>query len=455
VGNEKPGDGVDVTELGVAGGRAEGQALPGRPSRGILILDMSYTLKMIGQQQLGQALDSRRLEGYFARVISVHPLAGLFESGNDRYGRPVVTQLDDGQLFIEGKIGRAPWLKILPPVNFLIAQILLMRLLFRLARGAGVSVVRVGDPYYLGIMGWVLARVLGVPLAVRVPFRYEEIRRITGRATMPRLLRFGWVERCIERFIFPRCDLIAGANEDNMRYALENGGRAEVATVFRYGNLLHPSHWVAPDDRPDPRPDLESLGLSHRVFVASVARLEPMKKVEDAIRVVGELVRRGWDVRGLIVGDGSSRARLEDYVRSLGLEESIVFAGNQPQEWIARVLPTASVIVSPHMGRALAEAALSAVPIVAFDYDWQREVAVDDDTGYLVKDGDWLAMASQAERLLADPARARAMGLNARARVAKMMDPEGLVRHEQTVYTELLERWASRPRRAARPQVAA
>lgn len=405
---------------------------------------MSYTLEMFRQRQLMQALDSRTLGGYFSPVISVHPLAGLFAKGSGRFGPPVVTRVGLCQVFVEGKIGLTTSLRLLPPLNFVLAQISLIRLLLRMARDARISVIRVGDALYLGIIGWILARRLDVPLAVRVPFRFDEIRRITGRPTNPRLFQFRWVEKCIERFIFPRCDLIAGANEDNMRYALENGGRPEVATVFRYGNLLHPSHWVEPRQRPDPASDLDEIGLTGKRFIAIVARLEAVKRVEDFIRVVGELGRRGLDIQGLIVGDGASSQQLIEYSRSLGLEKSVIFAGTRNQEWIARVLPRAAVIVSPHMGRALAEAALSAVPIVAYDYDWQSEVVIDEETGHLVADGDWLQMMERTERLLVDPPRARAMGDRARAKVLKMMDPETLMRHEQKAYSDLLEQWAKK-----------
>ena len=413
-------------------------------ARVILILDMSYTPAMFQERQLEQALESRKLGGYFDRVISVHPLAGLFESGAARYGRPRVTRLDASHVFVEGRIGIGRWLDVLPPLNLLFAQLLLLRLVLRMSREAGVVVVRAGDPYYLGLLGWIVAKVLRVPLAVRVPIRYDEVRRATGRATMPRLLRFIWVEKRLERFIFPRCDLVAGANEDNRQYAVENGARAEVSTVFRYGNLLHRSHWTEPHLRPSADADLDDIGLRGARFVATVARLEPEKHTGDAIRAVGELVRRGLDVLGLIVGDGSQREELERCARDLGLQDRVIFAGNRTQEWLARVLPRASVIVSPHMGRALVEAALASVPLVAYDYDWQREVVVDQETGYLVGSGDWRGMTDAVERLLQDPALARRLGDQARRRTAAMMDPEALMRHEQMVYADLLDRWRTR-----------
>jgi glycosyltransferase involved in cell wall biosynthesis len=415
-------------------------------ARGILILDMSYTLRMFRERQLLQALESRAVDGYFTAVISVHPLAGLFERGHERYGGPTVTWLDERHVFVEGKVGASKALAWLPPLNFVVGQIELVRVLVRMSRTAGIAVVRIGDPYYLGVLGFILARLLKVPLATRVPFRFDEIRKATGRATMPRLLRYGWIEKLLERLIFPRCDLIAGANEDNMRYAIENGGRAEVATVFRYGNLLHPSHWTDPAARPDAHRELEELGLAGKRFVATVARFDPIKRIDDVLRVVAQLTKDGCDVHALIVGDGAARESLAVVARSLGVEERVVWAGTRDQDWLSRVLPHAAVIVSPHMGRALAEAALSAVPMVAYDYDWQREVVVDGDTGYLVANLDWPMMADRTKRLLDDPARARAMGLRARAKVYSMMEPGTLIRHEQETYSRLLAAWSARQR---------
>lgn len=389
-----------------------------------------------------QALESRKLSGYFDRVISVHPLAGLFELGDERFGDPVVTPLDDSHVFVEGKIGVSRVWRILPPLNLLLAQIRLARLLLKMAREEDVDVVRIGDPYYLGLLGLFLARRMNVPLVIRVCFRYDEVSRITGKPVMPRIFRFRWVEKIVERFVFPRCDLIAGANEDNMCYALENGGRSDVATVFRYGNLIHSSHWQEPNIRASTDSKLAEYGLTDEIFVATVARLEPVKRVEDVIRVVAELIRRGHSVKGLIVGDGTLREELKHLATTSGAGEAVIFAGNRTQEWIATVLPRATAIVSPHMGRALTEAALAGVPIVAYDYDWQREVVVDEETGYLVPNKDWMGLLDKVERILTHPARGKKMGVNAREKVLEMMNPERLERHEQNEYSKLLKRFS-------------
>jgi radical SAM superfamily enzyme YgiQ (UPF0313 family) len=414
------------------------QRAPAGEANSILILDMSYTLKMFKERKMEQALESRKLGGYFSKVISVHPLAGLFESGNGRFGDPLITHLDNSHVFVEGKIGISRVSCFIPVLNILLAQIRFVRLLLRMAREARVNLIRIGDPHYLGLMGLFLAKSLKVPLAIRVPIRYDEVFQVTGKPAMPQVFRFRWVEKNIERFVFSRCDLIAGANEDNMRYALENGGRPEVATVFRYGNLIHASHWQDPNMRENAEAKLEELGLTDTRFIVTVARLEPMKCVEDVISAVARINKRGYRIKGLIVGDGSMRRKLESLSEALGVGNKMIFTGNRTQEWIASVLPKATVIISPHMGRALAEAALAAVPIVAYDYDWQREVVVDGETGYLVSNKDWKSLSDKVENILNDPVGGKRMGKSAREKILKMMNPEKLELHEKNEYTKML-----------------
>ena len=409
--------------------------------RVILVIDMSYTLKMFRERHLEQALNSRKLGGYFSQVISVHPLAGLFESGDKRFGDPILTQLDSSHVFVEGKIGIKRAWRFLPPLNFLLAQVKLVKLLIRMAREVKIDVVRIGDPYYLGLMGLFLAKLMKVPLVIRVAFRYDDIFRITGKPVNPRLFRFRWLEKIIERFVFKRCDLIAGANEDNMHYALENGGRSDVATVFRYGNLIHANHWQQPNMRASADKQLASLGVTDEKILVTVARLEPVKCVRDVISVVAELIRRGHCVKGLIIGDGVLRGELETFAATLGVSSSVIFAGNRPQEWIATVLPRATVIISPHMGRSLTEAALAGVPIVAYDYDWQREVVINGQTGYLVTNKDWKALFDKTEDILSDPISGKKMGEEARKKILSMMDPQKLETHERNEYSKLFTRF--------------
>jgi glycosyltransferase involved in cell wall biosynthesis len=403
----------------------------------VLFLDMSFTLSMFRERKLHQALESRKLGGFFSHVISVHPLAGLFKRGKERYGLPRVTKLDEGHWFIEGSVGASRFMSWLPPLNFFLAQIWLFLLLYRTARGANVDVVRIGDPYYLGLFGLALSRLLRVPLVVRACADYDLLHAASGKAMFPRLFRYRSIEKKIERFIFPRCDLVAGANKNNLDYALAHGAKPDRGVVFRYGNLLNAIHYSEPAERAGRPRLLDELGL-YAPFLMTVSRLEKMKQPEHNLYVLRELHSRGLKVTFLFVGNGSMWEELAATAKSFGLSKYVYFAGNCSQEVIASLLPIAQVVLSPHMGRGLTEACLAGAPIVAYDYDWQAEIIHGGQTGELVKNGDWRRMADKAMIMIQDRPRAHMLGKAAREFALKMMDPERLTSFEAGTYAALL-----------------
>lgn len=406
-------------------------------SRSIMLFDMSFTLPMFRERQLHQALESRKLGGYFSRVISVHPLAGLFESGVKRFGAPSITRLDDGHWFVEGTIGISRRLSWVPPLNLLLAQVRLLVLLHRLARDAKVDVIRIGDPYYLGILGCLMSKMLDVPLVIRACFDYDLLHATSGKPVFPKLFRFRHIEKIIERFVFPRCDLVAGANQNNLDYSIANGALPERGVLFRYGNLIHPIHFSEPDSRGDVSQIRKELNLQGE-FLMTVSRLEKMKQPEENLHVLRELLEAGQDVTFLFVGDGSMRQELESRASRLGVLQHVRFAGNRSQEVIANLLPQARLVLSPHMGRGLTEACLAGAPIVAYDYDWQGEIIHNGETGELVPNGNWKRMAERALWLLENPDEAARRGKAARRLAMEMMNPDELSNHEIAAYERLL-----------------
>ena len=68
----------------------------------LITFDMSFTYKIIKERNLSAALESRSLDDYFTKVISVHPLSGLFEVSSERYGMPSIIDVSPNHIFIEG-----------------------------------------------------------------------------------------------------------------------------------------------------------------------------------------------------------------------------------------------------------------------------------------------------------------------------------------------------------------
>ena len=305
--------------------------------------------------------------------------------------------------------------------------------MIRLIKREKIDIVRVGDALYLGLLGIILKKFTGIKLVVRVGANNQKIREVTGKLIMPRLFRSEKQERLIEHFVLSRADLVAGANKENIQFAINSGANPDKCTIFRYGNLIDPAHFLPPSQRAT-----TDESFARTPFLLCIARLEPIKKVDDVIRVLAEVKKCGFDVKVLLVGEGSERDNLTHLADQLGVLNDVVFCGNRDQQWLASLIPRAKVIISPHTGRALTEAALAAAPIAAYDVDWQAELIETGVTGELVTFGDWKALAISTIKLLRERAYALSVGDKVRSRALEMMDPNKLNCHEKFEYEKLL-----------------
>jgi glycosyltransferase involved in cell wall biosynthesis len=198
-------------------------------------------------------------------------------------------------------------------------------------------------------------------------------------------------------------------------------------------------------DRPDGKSLLKELGVEQKKFLLYIGRLEKVKHSEHVIHALAGVRKRGYDLKAVLVGDGSLRESLMRLARELEVEDQVVFCGNRDQEWLSRVIPLAFAIVSPHTGRALSEAALGGVPIVAYDIDWQGELIQTAVTGELVPNLACERMVDALERFLKDPKYAHSMGEAVRNCAMEMMDHAKLDQHERETYLTLWDRfWAQK-----------
>jgi glycosyltransferase involved in cell wall biosynthesis len=412
------------------------------PVRKLLVLDTNYTLEGIRERQIEQSVTCRDLDGFFSHVWSVHPFATLVTSDawGPRYGPPSTYEIAPRHTIVEARVGRFAALKALFPLNFLVGQIDLFLRLRRLIRRERISVIRVASPLYVGLFGLALARLCGIPLVVRVGANHDKYFETTGRPMEPRLMRSRRIEKRVERFVFRRADLVAGANRDNLEFALANGARPERSTIFRYGNLVDRRHFVPPEERAKDPAYFSDLGIEPGNFLLYVGRLEPIKQADHVVRVLAAARGAGFDLKAVLAGEGTMRRTLQDQARSLGLANHVVFAGNLGQERLAQLFPTAAVVVSPHTGRALTEAALGEAAVVAYDVDWQAELIETGVTGMLVPHNDCTALANAAASLLAHPEQARTLGRKLRERALATLNPQALDEYEREEYHKLLRR---------------
>ena len=356
----------------------------------LLVFDSAYSYEVIKDRKLEAFITCRDLDGLMAHVWSVNPLADLERPSDDhdRFGPPRVEELSERHTVIEGRVGRSKYLQWLGPINFVLAQLSLFLTVLRLCRVNGVAIVRAEDPLVNGAYAWLFSRLFNRPLMIGVWGNPGLIRNKTGRALMPRAFRTVRIEAAWEARILRSASLVMVQNHDNAEYVESQGIAPDRIVRFALGNALHETHWITPVDRVSGRPDLADILVSGTGTILCLTRLVKEKLPDHALRAFANLRTGGIECELVFVGDGAMREELETLAISLGVGGQVIFAGNRDQEWIGRVIPAAAAVVVPLGGRALAEAALGAAPVAAYDLDWHSDLVESGVTGELVPYGD-------------------------------------------------------------------
>ena len=156
----------------------------------------------------------------------------------------------------------------------------------------------------------------------------------------------------------------------------------------------------------------------HGPRLITVGELSEQKNQAGLVRALAE-VPGPW--RLLVVGEGRARPLIEGEIARLGLSARVRLAGHVPD---ARRLTAAADLFlhfSADEGQpwAVLEALASGVPTVATRLPGIEPLIEEGVTGALVAPYDEAALARAVTALLADPARARALGAAARHRIER------------------------------------
>jgi glycosyltransferase involved in cell wall biosynthesis len=410
--------------------------LPLRPR--ILYLDMAYTLKMAKERELDQEFNSRDCGGYFEHVWGVHPIADIPEGRALDYDGFKVTQVEfsPNQTVIEGVSAYYSFLKKIFPLNFLISQIRFAAFLVSLVKREKISIVLSTDPHFSGLLGLIIKIFTPAKLVLWVVAHNDDIYKSTGKIANPRLFRYRWIEKTIEKIVFRNADLVAGGNQNNLEFALNNGAKLSKSTIFPVGKLIHRQHLLEPSQR-DTDPIFETDPKAEYYFIY-IGRLIEMKFVDDVIKSFGAIKKSVPNSALILAGDGPELEQLSQLAVELGIREDVYFLGNINQLRLANILSKCFAVLSPSTGRSLIEASLGALPIIAYDRDWQPEFIENNNAGFVVPFRDWQKMAERSIYLVQNPSTAREFGKGARNGGLKICDLEKLYGHEIAEFKKIL-----------------
>ena len=166
----------------------------------------------------------------------------------------------------------------------------------------------------------------------------------------------------------------------------------------------------------------------------SVARFVDKKAPYLTILAFRKVVDAFPNAKLLMIGDGPLLGVCTNTVLALDLARNVVFLGPKSREEICEFMKSSLALVQHSITAtdgdsegtpiAILEAQASALPVVSTNHAGIPEVVINNESGFLVEEGDVLGMAMNMIKLLNDPSLARKFGESGRNYVMKKFDLE-------------------------------
>lgn len=405
-------------------------------TRALLHIDQAYSLRDADRRGQLQFITSRNRNGFFSKVISVHPLMGVL--GNHWATKFDCQQLTSDHQVIDGFLAgrRIPFLLVV--LNVIQTQIRIILWMRDTVRRHDIDLIYAADCFYTGFLGAVVKKLTGRPLMIGIMANHDLAYETTGVIAYPRLLRFRRVEQWLQRRVLAAADWIEIAAEDSAQYVQRYGAEPAKFVRLPVVKFIEPRHLVPPSDRGPPGPALSQLGIpADKPMLICLGRLRPVKYSLDAFDAMRIALEKAPEAIAIFAGDGELRGEIETRIKAYGLTGRIFLPGNIDQAALSAILP-GCIALSPLTGMALIETSLAGAPPIVYDVEWQPEFVTNGTNGFVVPFRDSGAMGRAALRLIQEPDLRERLSAAARDRALRFADPQAYAHAEQTAFQRIL-----------------
>ncbi|MDM5154159.1 N-acetyl-alpha-D-glucosaminyl L-malate synthase BshA [Bacillus sp. DX1.1] len=170
-----------------------------------------------------------------------------------------------------------------------------------------------------------------------------------------------------------------------------------------------------------------------------ISNFRKVKRAQDIVQSFARIVKQ-VKTKLLLVGDGPEFCTILQLVKSLHIEEHVLFLGKQDN--VAELLAMSDLMLllseKESFGLVLLEAMACGVPCIGTRVGGIPEVIQHGETGYLCEVGDIHGIAEQATKLLKNEELHRNMAQRAMEAVHEQFRSEKIVSQYETIYYDIL-----------------
>lgn len=296
----------------------------------------------------------------------------------------------------------------------LLSNLAAFRSLERAKREQGCDIIY--DRYaFLGISAYWAARLWGVPLVVEVNYLFESDLSLRSRSRI-----FGPLTRACERRVFRQADLLLPVSSKLKDDLIRLG--YDQKKILVSPNAVDLSYF--------PRYSLKSEGIMKKLNISPtdtvigfVGSFAPWHRVDILLDACTKLTNTGdHSITLLLIGDGATRAEMEQAAKRLPPNIKATFTGFVPHDELAGHISVMDIAVMPHSNdygspMKVFEYMALGKAVVAPDFSPLRDAINDGDDGLLFPPEDAEDLKDKLALLISEDRLRESIGKQARERV--------------------------------------
>ncbi len=243
-------------------------------------------------------------------------------------------------------------------------------------------------------------------------------------------IQAGWARLC-QRFCFDTSRAIICVTDELKNYLI-HAWNIPASKIFVLSNGVDPDFFrsVSVQNAGTIR---HKYAIGNDLVVMFVGGFYPRHALDQLVHSFKIVKEQIGNCKLILVGDGQTRNQVFELVKSLQMEDSVIFTDAIDYEDIPDMISIADVMVSPSLEYSLegSQESIKTSPLKLLEYmaagkpcvatatSPQKKVVVNGENGILVKPGDIKEFATALLELLSNPAERARLGKNASEYVAR------------------------------------